>query len=530
MAEKTKEQRKRVLLAVRPDMSLVHRPDYDAFRKKGKQGPTRSAAQDRAAYLWPCINVQDLIQGKSLLIFLNARAQNPPSVFAHADFEAIRLGQVSQAVGIAFLNEYTVYLDGLSVSAYGRIVSWDEDDNAFDDMISGRARNVGEGLLILEIQKGIMEFLVGCCYAIFHDLDRELLTSSSVDAQLEPPAIGPEPTECPTLAAMAAEAPYRVPANLNFEQLQAVIAAKRSAVEDHVWALREDPGYFYEIVGDEAEHRLEQLPDTRGNKHPHLNDSLFWARVYGSVITSAYGSLIVFDYLHRQVASLGTLKEKYARNITPHRDLPAEYLKALLMFKATLENAANGPIMNLQMGFPAAPGFRSLFVREPQVAGTSKLNAMTRSGVKLDDMLWTFQAIISQDQRHLCGLPALVDELERLIQRDSKEKQRLTAWLANTYSDLAVIAGSMHQINIYQPWAAAMEQQEPQIEAEIKETINNNLSKLADIVGNMNDAELEKIGLESPLDGRYNYPADKRRTKQHAEAMRSAERSLDSFW
>lgn len=62
-----------------------------------------------------------------------------------------------------------------------------------------------------------------------------------------------EASEWPTLAAMAAEAPYRVPANINFDQLQAVIAARRSAAEDHIWVLREDPGYFRDAVGDEGE-------------------------------------------------------------------------------------------------------------------------------------------------------------------------------------------------------------------------------------------------------------------------------------
>lgn len=157
--------------------------------------------EDKAAFMWPYINVEDLVVGKTLLLFLNARGRNQPYLFAHADFEAVRFGQVSHAIGIAFLNEYTMYLDGKTPEKYGRLVSWGDDDNAYDDMHSGRARNPGEGLVVLEIQKGIMDFLLECVYSIFHDTDPDLLTSPKVEVQPEPPAITAEATEWPTLAA-----------------------------------------------------------------------------------------------------------------------------------------------------------------------------------------------------------------------------------------------------------------------------------------------------------------------------------------
>ena len=84
-------------------------------------------------------------------------------------------------------------------------------------MDMSRARNPGEGLVILEIQKGIMDFLLGCVYSTFHDIDRDTLTSSKVEVQPEPAAITAEATGWPTLAVTAAEAPYRVPANINFD-------------------------------------------------------------------------------------------------------------------------------------------------------------------------------------------------------------------------------------------------------------------------------------------------------------------------
>lgn len=233
--KKSREQRKKILLSVWPGMHQTHRPDFEVFRK-GRQSPVN----ERAAYLWPYINVEDLINGKLFLLFVNSRGRYLPSAFAHADFEALHLGHISGKVSPAFLNQCTMYLDGDTPRKYGRIVSWDDDDDAFDMMFSGRAVQPGEGLLIFEVQQGVYDFLRRCCEAILRDIPS--LLSDDIPLQPEPPALAGDPNEWPTLAAMRAEAPYRVPANLDFDQLVAVFAGRCSAAEDHIWALREDPG------------------------------------------------------------------------------------------------------------------------------------------------------------------------------------------------------------------------------------------------------------------------------------------------
>ena len=57
-------------------------------------------------------------------------------------------------------------------------------------------------------------------------------------------------------------------------------------------SLREDPGYFVDMVGDWNEDRQETLLDTDGERHPILDTPLFWQRVTGIVVTEAYSALI----------------------------------------------------------------------------------------------------------------------------------------------------------------------------------------------------------------------------------------------
>lgn len=68
-----------------------------------------------------------------------------------------------------------------------------------------------------------------------------------------------------SLAIMAAEAPYHVPAQLDFDRLILLLSARASAAEDHMWALYEDPGYFAEHVNEMKEHDSE----IARNKHGH---------------------------------------------------------------------------------------------------------------------------------------------------------------------------------------------------------------------------------------------------------------------
>jgi hypothetical protein len=50
---------------------------------------------------------------------------------------AARIGHVSDATMPTFLNNHSLYLDGDVIEKYGRLVFWDEDEEAFQKSISG---------------------------------------------------------------------------------------------------------------------------------------------------------------------------------------------------------------------------------------------------------------------------------------------------------------------------------------------------------------------------------------------------------
>jgi hypothetical protein len=119
-------------------------------------------------------------------------------------------------------------------------------------------------------------------------------------------------------------------------------------------------------------------------------------------------------------------------------------MKALLTLKYTLDQTAKGPISLLKTGVTASPPLRSSFVREPHIAGTTSIRVQSKRGQ--DPLMWLFTQLWDDQKLQLLGLPGLADEIESLVQRDQKEKAKLSSWVAQVFSDIGLIAHIQHEL------------------------------------------------------------------------------------
>ena len=532
--KKTKEKRKEMLLQVFPDISISHRPDFQAFKSKSS---SLQGASKRTPYLWPQINLEDLLKPKFLLIFLNSRGRNTPDAFTKADLDACHLGMVTNAITRPFLNCHVVMFTGRRTpDVYGELISWDEHADAIFLLTSQRGMQPGDALNTLEIQQWLYCFLADCCKAILHEIPEVNLGDPSFPMQPEPPSLLSPNTGLVSLAAIAAETPYKLPANLNLERVHSIIAAKFSAAEDHVWALREDPEYFAEIVLDYSEHRQERLRDTRGRKHPVLDDPrkepIFWERVISDVVVTATTNMQHWGTLCTRVKELLDLQTQYKARISPEKDLPDDYALAFYKLFHHLMQLSKGPIGLLKVGFVSSPPMRRFFVRLPQDPASTKIKTAIRSDVHKDnaseELIWIFTTLFDEDRLHLIGLNTLMDELGYLVEKDPQAKDLISAWVADQISDLAVYSQSMHQIKLYQPWAATFEDAMVRHEDEIQADFAESSKFLAAAIRCTFGGAIPFLG--NPTDGKFTYPVHKRRTKGNVDKMREAEHNLDTFW
>jgi hypothetical protein len=196
-------------------MPAQHRPDVEAWRQ---------ASNAKEAFFWPSINLEDLTKPKTMLLLLHFRGRYHPGEFAHSDVEQAALAETSCMIMPAFLNEYTMYFHKKgSVDKYGELVSWDDDEDAFENLINGVGMSPGHGLKALEIQQRLWEFLLAWSLSLLHDIEFPIMAEIS-------PNPGPPSSmvDVTSLQIAALEAPYRIPAHLDLARLEAIASAERN--------------------------------------------------------------------------------------------------------------------------------------------------------------------------------------------------------------------------------------------------------------------------------------------------------------
>jgi hypothetical protein len=523
---KRKEQRQKILLAAWPGMPERHRPDFHELEKTG----SRAASRNVEAFKYPHVNQEDLLQGRALLLFLNSRGRNPPHTFAHADLDATHVGQTSKMIVPVFLNEHTMYIAGESdPDGYGRLVSWDDDDDAFMLQQNCLQFQPGTGLLVLEVQSKIYSFLLECCYQIFHDVPRDELASLQLPEQPEPaPIVASSGTSYAQLSSVAAEASYRLPAKLDTHRLVLLVEAKRAAAEDHVWDLREDPGYFASVAVDQAQHRQESLLDTRGQRHPHHDDEVFWNRVIRSVPIEAYMSFLSWDLLYNYAVRLDDAFQS-AGPLDHDQPLPEKLEAALVDLCFAAEMVSQGLIGELKSSVPASSPVRERFVREPQQPGTAVIRTKTKQAVGKDPLLQLFTMLWDADKVFLTQLPNLVDELQRCVDHDPGQKGRMSSCVAGYFSDLALIAQIVRQVKTFFPWAAGLEiEMSPEKRSPGYAKATEDAATVYRLFREDITPDLARIVV--PLSRHLKYPIERAHNESNVDACRQAEDQLDRLW
>jgi hypothetical protein len=391
----------------------------------------------------------------------------------------------------------------------------------------------GEGLLVLEVQERVLRFLVDCCHHMLHDIPLAQLLSDKYPPQ-PVPEIKAASVELDTQAAMAEEEPYRLPAQLDLDSMLSLLQAQADQAADHVWLLRDDPSYFADEILDIQEHRQEMMKDITGAPHPVLSKArrdVFWGRLIFILVVEAYDDAETFAELANQVRETKRLYDKYAP-FAPHDDLPDDLLKAILVLRWHLEEHAGKLRGHLAHAFPASPPMRKFWTRMPPANPPTTImelrlhsKGMTPDEMYISDLCTTLR---DQEQLPLFRLPLLMDELDRQLQVHGS---LLSSRVGNLIGRLSVLAASQRQLDMFFPWARTYEDKTA---GEMGDAVEARyqvwhaplrwLHELLQFGGT------KLVRHTDNLKTRFNYPAQKARTKANVDAMRAAEAHLDAFW
>lgn len=481
----------------------------------------------------PHMSIEDLVKGKIIPLLLNSRGRHPPRLFRCTDYAAAQLGNV---IGIhhdkILRDDCYLLLEGDNAEEYGRLVTLINDQTFANRTPSRAEKPPGVGLLILEIQEKVMRFLVQLSELVLHDFD---LGSqfNSLPVLPEPPFIGSS-AEWNSLASVSAEAPYRPPSRVNFKRLHAIVSAKRLSSESHIHDLREDPGYFSQIMLERRDHRPELMVDTMGNKHALADEPCFWESVVGSTIENAYVNLMMWDILCKGLENLACLEERLSASSVPDQSLAEQYAKELDIFRQTTYYASSDWIVILQVGIPSSPQYRYRCVRNPEVRGDAFQQMDFYSDPQAHDgkLLWLLSSIWRQEARIMLGLRNIVDEIEYLLESDPNLKDKLSPFMMRELSDLALIAAIEYETDLaINGSSSSIDPADTQAHKEIYEAVIARLRPANSIRERLSQVCPAMGKLGNPTVGnRFYYPSDKRRNQKNIDAMRAAEKNLDQFW
>lgn len=339
------------------------------------------------------------------------------------------------------------------------------------------------------------------------------------------------------------QAPYRPPAKIDLAKIESLLAAKVTRLEDHIWALREDPSYFSDLVFEKGDHRSEQIKDIRGHTHPALEPSeqeLYWFRVTSNVVFTSLFQMQMYAELNRQAQQLVILARKYESQIVLTKELPGEYHTALLKFRFYLLRTVERTLQALDTISRASPPLRQFFAREPPEYDAPDMMTIMPSSTKRDNttryVLWLLNILGGDgEDLRICGLTTVTDELERLLRSDPKALGLISSLTAKIIGELSILSQCLRQLELYQPWANTFDNAMREREQAIAKDFSQHNRVVEDTArafdnGNKPGAPLGAWNLGNPSDGRFQYPLDKRRNKANTERLRTSEANLDAFW
>ncbi|CAK7226713.1 hypothetical protein SEUCBS140593_006335 [Sporothrix eucalyptigena] len=510
-------------------MPLPHRPDLVAWRRrereKGQQLKDSSAngtssfaapenlvtlldwtADDRAAFLWPHVNIDDLAHRntRALWLLATSRASVPPEAFAATDLDTTRLGKACLALLPRYLNQYSMLFTGRTTpETYGRLYTWEElkklaasegeKDAPGSDSFAARGTHPGEGLWILTIQARLYRFLVLAVRSILgssvdsangNGTDKTTAQKSVLDEAASPYTDGP---------LTSLESAYRIPpTSLDLQALLDLAYAKVFEAEDHIWALRTDPAYFRSTLQAWAVHRKDRLADVGNDASSADTPAAVTPAVVDACLRRALEQAETWNLVYSKVSLLAQQMEKNADAVAEAQEggginaskLPRDVLLSFYALYYHIRSFENEPVGLLQTGAFSSPALRKHYRLETETDkdGKSKTTVVAAEGEDAPPIvgdeseghgawdfeqaravaIWALTGLQDDATRQLFGRQTLLDELETAVRTlregPANDNEVLPPWVTDQVATLALYARCTTLLDRFQPWAAAYDQ------------------------------------------------------------------------
>ncbi|KAI4939171.1 uncharacterized protein J4E92_000454 [Alternaria infectoria] len=542
--KKSQAKRRELLCVVQPDIPHRHRPDCEepphycadcACKEADKPIPGRD--------LWPYINLEDLSDAKSLLVFVNARGRNYPGTFAPSEPNFSALG-IRPTTGDRYAH-VTILIgdqcedDGeIEEWEYGRVVGFEGGPQlkSEDDEEKQVEYEMGLGLQILRIQEGILRFLVRCCENIMHEITPDSLCSDIFPIKPMPPSLSGQEEMISSFADASRKAPYTARGSPDFARIRYLVSTVLENAKDHAWALREDPAYFAEYVQAYADHRHENVLNEIGQPCSMLGSRKFYTCVLREILVKAYTGLIFWDRIHQEISKLEALDECVVKGSTTPELIKRYWdsVGVVYYMLRTRKDQAKAHLWSICLG---APQLRHLRVSVPKPGQSTYSVRTIENDDEIGSRVQLLLRFLSVEYEQADKLHFVLDFLETYCQREPSARQKLSPMIEDTLNVLSISVECLHQLrtSFCYDFLGSMFNfldKNPPLPGMVQDFLMDFLKGLEDWGATMLSC-CEGIiapNLGDPTDGKFNYPSEDAHSKQTVDARRKAERNLDRFW
>ncbi|KAJ7466952.1 hypothetical protein FB451DRAFT_1178212 [Mycena latifolia] len=380
----------------------------------------------------------------TVLGLLHARAHHLPSEFALFDEDTLHFGIVAGGIHryrgfncamVTFGNEDT----------YGRVLEYSEcldesdknsPDGAAMEHILRESMTFGTGLVVLETQDKLMDFLLAVVSKILCDLDLNVLTPV-------PPIPAPEIKILDTIfqwkssARANAMRPYGAPPVFSIDDIAALIDSQYELAAQHLGDLRTDPIYLAETLQSYYDHRIE----TFLNRAP---PALIQNRATTMMLTDAY-TFFAYYHIAREIIDdfRRVVQRSFPNGVERAHELPEEYENAVFEI---LEHRVSKVHHQTICASPALRASCQVQSNDPYFAKHEMAFTPKRG-----DMLFTYLIVLLQeDQTHLWQVTRLFDGIDRTTE-DPAQHHRVSSLLAKLLSQWGVISDCKSILESHRP-------------------------------------------------------------------------------
>lgn len=337
-----------------------------------------------------------------------------------------------------------------------------------------------------------------------------------------------------------------MPGPPDLERLKALASVRATEAEDVLSALREDPEYFSSTLKeyfDHQPHLFKALPNGHlapldPSSDPTAQDVL--ADTADKYIRTRIADVEKWSLLSKYMERISVLKKEHYGphgNLTLGQTTPEDLAIVFFHAHTFVEDMLREALDRLVDQFMSSPAVRAYVRPGPPVASRSKgfgyrMRANTPVPIeRLSFILASFHRNVKADVLGSLGRVALLlDDLDHFY-NDSSARKTISSFLAAKISDLSLVAGILHDLEVFFPDSLESMYSHFPVPAIRMLAAWITDQKVKAIVIRLRapfSSHTAKMVLAFMMD--VSYPVQKRRSKTIVEALQKAELGLDNVW